>query len=85
MSSIRVPMRRLRPPGLFLSCLGLWPLMIASTLGQDAAASAQSDKQRALLSNAVVPSLFGQRVLRQDKAAWSSCVCRFGLPPTGLC
>ena len=62
--------------------VGFGPLlMFASTLGQEAAASAQFDKQRAVLSDAVGRStLFGQRVLREDKGQEGGMVF-FRLPP----
>jgi hypothetical protein len=60
---------------------GVAPLIgILATLGTEAAASAQSDKQRALLSDAAGRSLFGERVLRQDKETYGGMVF-FRLPP----
>jgi hypothetical protein len=60
---------------------GVVPVIgILATLGTEAAASAQSDKQRALLSDAVGRSLFGERVLREDTGKESGMVF-FRLPP----
>jgi hypothetical protein len=53
---------------------------ILATLGTEAAVSAESDKQRQLLSDAVGRSLFGEQVLRQDNGTDGGMVF-FRLPP----
>ena len=61
--------------------IGVAPLIgILATLGTEAAASAESDKSRSLLSDAVGQSLFGERELRADKGTDSGMVF-FRLPP----